>query len=379
MRLRATHRLAAIGLTTTLLLAGCSASDEPEIQEAPLAAEDTADDAAPEEEADSEELAEEDRDAEQETAEAETPQVSSGMAMALTSVPDVEWATIEDSPAHVLKAPGTQLRVTQSALLEELPVEVTEQLSPVLAGSPALPADGEVFLLATMLVEDLRWDGAEADSTGTVRVGGNPVSVLDFVTGSGERMQTTFLVSVPEDTTAQEAVIVLSTDDMEQSLSLIDGSRVASDVEPIYQAGTEVSVDGEGWSHEFEKWAGGTHEINGEVTAAAISPYVDGWARPGQVFLGVDIDARDNGGTDEDHTTLQIELPDGSTVTPDNKHASLTNQFAERAWFQVPADSTELTLHVHPKGTGAEEYEFDPVEIMLTITGGEATGEGATD
>lgn len=382
MHVRRSHKIAAIGLTTALLLAGCGGSDEPEsLEEAVGAAEESLNDLSGGDE-DADESSEEAEEPEEEAGGEEESQLMSGLANRLSSVPDVEWTEVEESADNVLQAPGTRLRVTQTALLEEISPEVAAQVSEGHGETRLLPSDGEIFLLATVLIEDSQWESAEADSEGTFRVAGNPVPAIAFQTGSGERQQNTYMLSIPEGTPAEEAVAVLTTGDVEQSISLIDGSRVDSDVEPIYQAGTEVTVDGEGWSHEFDSWASGTHEINGQVTGAVITPYVDGWARPGQVFLGVDIDARDDGGSDEDITTIQVELPDGTTVTPDNDHSSLVNRFAERAWFQVPADAKDLILHVNPKGkAGLDEVEFDsPVEVKLTVQGGDAgEQEGSTE
>lgn len=387
MHVRRTHRITAFGLAATLLLAGCgSGDDDPSVDEAAIEVDDSGEDAVDEDDvaAEDEDAGDEDAEDEDSAEEDESTTLASGLANRLSSVPDVDWTPVEESPEHVLQGPGVSLRVTQSALLDEVAPEIAAQVSEAHGETRLLPSEGETFLLTTLLIEDSQWEDAEADSEGTFRVAGNPVPAIAFQAGSGERQQTTYMLSVPEGTTAEDAVAVLTTGDVEQSISLIDGSRIDSDVEHIYQAGSTVTVDGEGWSHVFDSWASGTHEVNGQVTGAVITPYVDGWARPGQVFLGVDIDARDNGGVDDDITTIQIELADGSTVTPDNDHSSLVNRFAERAWFQVPADSEQLTLHVNPMGkAGRDEIDFEsPVEVTLTIEGalaGGATNSGAGD
>lgn len=376
MQIRRTHRITALGLAATLLLAGCGSGDEdPAVEEAAIEVDDS-DVADAEDDVSAEDDSDEDP-GDEDSNEEESTTLASGLANKLSAVPDVDWTPVEESPEHVLQAPGVSLRVTQAALLDEVEPEIAAQVSEAHGETRLRPADGEVFLLATVVIEDSQWESAEADSEGAVRVAGNHVPAIAFTGGSGERDQSTYLLSIPEGTAAEDAVVELTTGDVVQSLSLIDGSRVDSDVEHIYQAGTEVTVDGEGWSHVFDSWASGTHEVNGQVTGAVITPYVDGWARPGQVFLGVDIDARDDGGSDEDITTIQIELADGSTVTPDNDHSSLVNRFAERAWFQVPADSEELILHVNPKGrAGLDDIDFEsPVEVKLTVEGG-ASGEG---
>lgn len=378
MHIRRTHRITALGLAATLLLAGCGSGDEdPSVEEAAIEVEDSEEDITDEDDSADDESPED--DSVEDDDEEESTTLASGLANKLSSVPEVDWTEVEESPDHLLLAPGLSLRVTQTALLDEVEPEVAAQVSEAHGETRLLPSDGEVFLLATVVIEDSQWEDAEADSEGTVRVAGNQVPAIFFTGGSGEREQSTYLLSIPEGTAAEEAVLEVTTGDVVQTLSLIDGARVDSDVEPIYQAGTEVTVDGEGWSHVFDSWASGTHEVNGQVTGAVITPYVDDWARPGHVFVGVDIDARDNGGADDDITTIQIELPDGSTVTPENDPSSLKNRFAERAWFQVPADSEQLTLHVNPMGkAGLDEIDFEsPVDVTLTIEG--AVTGGATD
>lgn len=376
MHVRRTPRFTALGLTATLLLAGCSSGDDEPAAEEVVSAE--VDDSDADDTDATEDVTAEDGSSDEDSEE-ETPTASSGQAIMLSAVPDVDWTAIEESPENLLQAPGASLRVTQTAQLEELQPEIASELSPAFRDTALRPADGEVFLVATVVTEDSQWDSAEAESEGAFRVAGSQVSALGFVAGSGERDQSTYLLSIPEGAAAQDAVVELTTGDVVQTLSLIDGSRVDSDVEHIYQAGTAITVDGDSWSHVFDGWTSGTHEVNGQVTGAVITPYVDGWARPGQVFVGVDIDARDNSGEDQDITTIQIELADGTTVTPEKDPSSLMNRFAERAWFQVPADSEELILHVNPMGkAGREEIDFEsPVDVRLTIEGATASTGGA--
>ncbi|WP_109471019.1 hypothetical protein [Ornithinimicrobium cavernae] len=363
MHVRSTYRLAALGLASALLLAGCGSSDdEAVIEDAAAQVEEQ-----PEGEDDASEAADE-------VAEETGPhQLNSGWVAQLSTVPDVAWTDVEQSPAHLVLAPGVSLRVTQTAQLDELDPELSSEVDPAAPDGPTFPADGETFLLATIVSEDPRWetgDSRPAESEAQLRLAGSPAAgEAPLRLGSGERLQKTYLLSVPADAAPEDAVMEVVTGDATQALSLLDGTRVSSDVEAIYQAGTQVTVEGEGWSHVFDGWGSGTHEVNGQVTGAVITPYVKGWARPGQVFLGVDIDARDDTGVNEDITTIQLELADGGTVTPENDASSLVNRFDERTWFQVPADSEQITLHVHPKGkAGTKEIDFEsPVEVTLTI------------
>src|SRR5699024_401082 len=169
MHVRRSHKIAAIGLTTALLLAGCGGSDEPEsLEEAVGAAEESLNDLSGGDE-DADESSEEAEEPEEEAGGEEESQLMSGLANRLSSVPDVEWTEVEESADNVLQAPGTRLRVTQTALLEEISPEVAAQVSEGHGETRLLPSDGEIFLLATVLIEDSQWESAEADSEGTFR------------------------------------------------------------------------------------------------------------------------------------------------------------------------------------------------------------------
>lgn len=377
MPVRRTHRIAALGIASALLFAGCGSDDEAQVEDAAVEVEDGAE----EQETDDTTEAADETAPEEETAEPEAYQWNSGRVEKLDSVPDADWSEVTPSPAHLILAPGVSLRVTQTAQLDRLEPELASQVDFLADGGPILPSDGETFILATIESVDPRWPGEERTPTteGELLVLGSPATGQWHLTlGSGERLQETYLLSVPSDPSPEDAVIEFVTSDIAQTISLVDGSRVDSAVEPIYRAGTTVTLEGDGaYSHEFESWASGTHEINGQVTGAVVSPYVGGWARPGQIFLGVDVDARDSGGVDDDITDLRLELADGTTVTPDNDFSDLQNRFAETAWFQIPADTEQLTLHVLPKGkAGTTEIDFEsPVEVQLTIEGAPTADE----
>lgn len=378
MPVRRTHRIAALGIASALLLAGCGSDDDAQLEEAAIEVAADEQQAADETDEAADETAPEGEVAE---AGAEDHQWRSGRVEKLNSVPDADWTEVAPSPGHVIMAPGVSLRVTQTAQLDRLEPELANEVDSVAAGGPIIPSDGETFILATIVSEDPRWPGGERTpkTDGELQILGSPASgQWPLSLGSGERLQETYLLSVPSDPAPEDAVIEFVTSDATQSISLVDGSRVDSAVEAIYQAGTEVTVgEGGNYSHEFTSWGGGTHEINGQVTGAVISPYVDGWARPGQVFLGVTVDARDDTGVDDDLTDLRLELADGTTITPENDFSSLKNRFVETAWFQVPADSEQITLHVLPKAkAGTKDIDFEsPVEVQLTIEGAPAAGD----
>lgn len=299
-----------------------------------------------------------------------------GAATELTTVPDLDWTEVEQGPDTVVEVPGAALRVTQVAQVTELEPDVAEGFgSWADAERPTPAADGEIFVVAVYTAEDPQWEPRDStdwpDTSGEVRVGGDAVGMLgSFRFGSQTSEQGTLLLSVPEDSAPEDVVLEVETDGEYQALSLMDGTRTASDVEHIYERGTEVSVDGERWEHSFDGFAQDA-TIAGEVTGAFVTPYQPrgGWARPGHVHLALQVDDREVGGADSDETSITLELEDGSTVTASNDPSSLLLAFADPVWFEIPADTTELTAVVTPAAkSGANDVAFDDATVEVAVT-----------
>lgn len=366
-RLRRTPVITA-GVIAALLLAGCDsgASDD---------ADDRADEAAAA--ADTASAADEEDEAEE--AADEPLRAGAGTATVLSSVPDLLWKDIQASTDSLIEAPLAQVRVTQVALVTELPEELASDVLPGVSGDgPVLAAEGEQFVVAVITVDDPQWHPRSSTNwptpTADILLNGATVSGLSFGIEQGSRQQSTVLVSVPEDVSAEDLVVELASDEKYQQLSLIDGTRVSSDVEYIYSRAIEVEVAENSWEGEYRQITGQDDHLRGEVVAGRISPVLPqhGWARPGNVFLSLEIDTRQLPGAANDLTVAYLQLEDGSTMNVENDPSSLLLAFADEAVFQVPADARSITVVVEPSvepGAGFSEVAFDTVEVELTLSG----------
>ncbi len=302
---------------------------------------------------------------------------------------DARFDKVEDSDRTRVLAPGVDLRITGVARLDTLDVDVYADLggnAPSVndEGEPieeVYPAEGQAFFAVEYSSDDPQWEprGDIPDSVASVVINGNDVAEV-FSTADGTMQRGTIVASLPADSAPDAAVLEVETAGKFQSLSLLNGKRVNSDVEHIYDVvDRRVEI---GKAEEFEEtftgWAGGTKRIAGSVVDAFATPWLDrgnggdGWAGPGKTYLSVEVDWVDISGADDDESTVHLELDNGKTVQPDNDPSSLVNAFDDNAVFQIPATTQHVTVVVTPQvkvgaGSGAKVHKWDPVKAELTI------------
>lgn len=310
-----------------------------------------------------------------------------GAAAWLTSVPDIGLTEIEQDDGTVVETVDQVLTVIQVLRGPKVPVDVAEQVladQPVgevdLSGATEVAAaDGETFVVAVVRVDDPRWEPVDADPTrdqetsNVVRVAGNEID-LDVDLEAGD--QGTVLLSVPEDTSPEDVVLESISDGMSQEISLVDGTRTASDVEHIYSRPAAVEIgESASWSHDYDSRRGlVTH--SGEVIAAHVSPMVPahGWADPGNVLLGVDVSTQDLPNPHLDNSTIRLRLEDGSTVQPEVDPKGTDGPFSRTAWFQLPVDAVGATVVISIETQlGTEHYEVATIEVPVTTVRDDAT------
>lgn len=321
-------------------------------------------------------------------------QAESGIAGTTTLPIDASFTPVEESLQTSLLAPGVDLRITEVAQVQTLSADVYTDLTgqePLIeAESPdgqdqsadaVAPADGETFLVASYASDDPQWEPRDntPDSEASILLNGNEVADA-FSTDEGTRHRGTIVVSAPADSSPQDVVLEVETDEVYQSLSLIDGTRVASDVEHIYGvAGSTVEiVSADEFEETFSGWTDEEQRIAGSVTSAFVTPWLDsshggqGWAGPGKIYLSVAVDWAEFEATSEDLSTIFVELPDGSTVRQHDPGVTLGSPFSDDPAFAIPAQTETLTVVIEPKvnvGAGASEKEhsWDPVKATLEI------------
>ncbi len=316
------------------------------------------------------------------------PVAEADLAGVSNVVRGVQTEPIEADDDTGVQAPGFAVDITASTMVRTLNVDAYEDItgdrpeaeegeeSP----EEVRPADGYVFVVADYETSDPQWQPQDAapGSEGRLVVDGAVVtSVLD--SEESVRQSGTIVVSVPEDHDSESAVLEVETDGAVQTVSLVDGTRVETDVPQAYPGPVEVEVaDAERLDATFDHWIGGETAVQGEVVGAIATPYLprehggDGWAAPDQRFVSVDVDWSLNESVTYDRTTMRLEAPDGTTFQLVNKPRTLVDVFGDPAVFQVPADLDELTVVIDPAYqngvvSDAPTLEFDTITATLRI------------
>lgn len=206
---------------------------------------------------------------------------------------------------------------------------------------------GRVFLLATLVTEDTIWPlaaGTAPEDTFAILHAGRSDG-RDAFALRNRPDRTTYLLQVPEDPAPEDAVLEVRTQGTVQTLSLIDGSRVTSEIEHAYTMSTAVS---------FRTAQGSADPVSGSISLTARVPRSDedredlalddpvdvlevsvgngtiapfsaehGWVDGEEMFLGLSLGVTQvhrRGGRDVgfplDAPTLVLELPDGERRDP---------------------------------------------------------------
>ncbi len=307
-----------------------------------------------------------------------------------TSLPiEAEFTPVEENDEARLLAPGVDLRITEVAQTDALSVEVVEDLGGEVEQTEdeapvemVQAADGHVFWIARYTSDDPQWEprGEIPDSTATLALSGNEVADV-FTTSDGTMHRGTVVASLPADSGADTGVLQVETDEKFQALSLLDGTRVSSDVEHIYQvAGHQVEVtSAEEFEETFEGFTGQQQRIAGSVVGGFVTPWLgrsnngQGWAGSGQVYLSVELEWAEFESVSDDETGIYVELADGTTVRQHDPSSYLSSPFRENPVFLIPADSEAVTVVLEPKVSVAlqsEDLTWDGPSAELSITAG---------
>ena len=285
------------------------------------------------------------------------------------------WTNPLAPPAdEVMELPGVQYSLHASGLVTSLPALHARAIGlPVPEDDgleDVLPASGETFLLAVVRIgrprhlpdQELLADGVERVLLDGVELARSEDRPLAEARGSDVQI----LVSVPEGVTPERIVLETVADGITQTLSLLDGTRMSSDIEHVYAPRPEVEVADNWWQHRSEAprtLLAGTL-LAGDVTAVA----PDGtWAAPDSILVSLCVS-----GLAQQHSqdsSLELLLPDGTSVSRHGDHSRLF-EIAEGggvAWFEVPADLERATARLE---IGLDGTTLGTEEIEVTFTRG---------
>jgi len=358
--------LLAAAVAAALSLAACGGDSEP-----------TAD------AADAADAAEQDATDDAPAADPDLPAAEPDFAGQTAVLGAVGLKPVEASEEVGVHAPGLALDVTAVGVVATIPVDAYEDItgdrlrvdSDEEAPTEVRAADGHVFVVADYETTDPQWPprGEEPRTEATLRVQGSEVGRL-FSTADGARHTGTLVVSLPKDPAPGDAVIEIETDDAFQSVSLVDGTRVDTDVPQAYPGPQEVTLESaERLDVSFPHWHRGEISVQGEVVGGFTTPYLSGqgWASPGQHYLSVAVDWHLSERTTYDETTMRVETADGDVFQPINDFSSHQEVFARDAVFQLPVDVEAVTVVIESayqtSPTNKELIEQDPISAELTI------------
>ena len=301
----------------------------------------------------------------------------------------IEFTATEASESNALLAPGLDLQITEVAQSPHIPADVFEEVS---GDSPGLnddeepitevhAADGHVFYLAKFNSSDPGWEvgGDDPDTSVTLHSANDEIDSV-FSTRDGTAQQGTIVISLPEESSPDAASLRSETADKKQSLSIITGERLSSDIDYIYEA-TDKSVElvsADSINESFPAWAGGDDYVEGEVVGAEFANFLQpkgggqGWAGAGKHYVVVDLEWRKVSSTSFDESTIYVELENGDTIYPARNVNSLSsNPIA----FEIPIETEEFQVVLETDikvggGANAPRHQWDPLVAEFTVKEG---------
>lgn len=318
------------------------------------------------------------------------PRLESGVTGIVTdatvgALPDP--TAFPDDLGHVIEVPGARCRVVSAQRLSALPVASLASLGldrpeDLEQGTEEVaPATGEVFLHAVLSAEPpvlLPAPDAPSPAAIEVRVAGSPVASIplaDLVPHNAHTPPHGLTLSVAEDVAAEDVVLNLEWDGVDQQLSLVDGTRLPSEADVLYTEPLTAEVEDNWWEREdpgdpHRRALGG---YVGPVELRDVAPDLT-WAEPGTAFLGVRAQSLGPGGRWEG-TLDAVTLADGTEIAPWGEQTPAGPDLAEvPTWFEVPREAGALIVRLQ---VSAENAEGDPVDLGtedVTVTIREVDG-----
>lgn len=290
----------------------------------------------------------------------------------LTLSDEVAW-DLQEIPAASrmpLETPEASYQVVAHRLTSVLsPAEVEAALGSRPEETVQAPS-GEAFLLVRLEANFRRWPFASlVASEATVlelsvrRPGAEEPSRLEL---PDPTLRAPLLLRVPADAAPEDVVLQAATFGAVQQLSLLDGSRVRSDVEHLYGRMRTVDYSATALVRvlQAEQVAadGARDSLDLDITRIVLTPLVPslGWPGDGLQMLGAEV-APQQSFTRSDGATIalpatvsgRLDLPDGSAVDAGDVASTgavyTEGQFSRESfllWFPIPVDLAAAALHL---------------------------------
>lgn len=313
----------------------------------------------------------------------EAPRARSGHVVATDDLsvllPDLR--PLEDLDSHAVELIGRRYRVVASSLQPTLARHLAESLGFLEADPEAdgdqevLAPEGEVFLLAELHVEGSRVLAGHLPQrdvhSDRLVLGGEAGEPWPRPMEVGGRAR--IALTVPEDPGPEAAMLEVTCEEISQRLSLVDGSRISSDLEHWYDSWYQA-VPEQIWWERFDEVGDAGLTMAGAVRSVDVQPgLVDGtWPGPGKILLGVDLTVLPTPEGIEALYELVLLLPDGTEATRRGRTAqeALVNPDHPAAvWFEVPHDVDAVTarLTLGTRAAGGAETSLGTEDIPVRI------------
>lgn len=253
----------------------------------------------------------------------------------------------------VVELPGVQYAVAAAELETSLPADQARAAGLEVPDGEdlerVLPARGELFLVAELdrrspqhlpdaarpgtYIERVLLDDVEIARPGPSAPEVEGVRTVQI------------LASVPEGVSPERIVLETELDGITQQLSLLDGSRVSSDIEHVYTPRPALAVADNWWQHA---------DVDARVLLAgflaagsteAVTPE-GAWAAPDSLMVCLYVGNPPQ--RHEQSSTLRLLLPDGTAAVARGDHSRVFEavEGGGEAWFEVPADLESATARV---------------------------------
>lgn len=297
-------------------------------------------------------------------------------------LPDLEVR--EDLDSHALEILGCRYRVAESRLQPALPRSLAEALGFLDVDPDAsrsdrdeevLAPEGEVFLFALVIVESPTVFSSnlpeQAVHSDRLVIGGETGEPWPRPMELGSRVR--IALTVPEDPGPEAATLEVTCEEIVQRLSLVDGTRVSSDLEHWYRQWYQAVPEQVWWERHDEAAAAGP-VMAGAVRAVDVRPGLDDgtWPGLGQVMVGVELAVVETPESITPLYDLALVLPDGTEATRRGRSADealAVPDHPANVWFEVPHDANAVTarLTLGMRSADGDETSLGTEEIPVEI------------
>lgn len=255
--------------------------------------------------------------------------------------------------------------------------------------APYTAPEGMQYLYVELDVEIVmypRLDGKISGVTYELRVDGGENTSTTFPISNIESFDG-YLLLVPEQVETSTAVLEVEAEGYTQQLSLIDGTRLPSELDSMYesQMWVDLGTADDMVSTSFTRDDGSEEWFDTLVESVEITPFLNGYGYtdPGSEYLRVVLTHSHVSSSAEgslvnlppgQDTGYVLRLPDGTEIEPEShlqrEHAYSSRNHTVELWFLVQNDVTEaeLVMQLDPFPRYDDyEQQLDSLDVTFPV------------